>query len=44
VGTRDYTIQRFPVGHIGMYISGKVQDTLPPMIADWLKARGIQTA
>jgi polyhydroxyalkanoate synthase len=38
VGTSDYTIHCFPVGHIGMYISGKVQDTLPPMIAEWLKA------
>jgi polyhydroxyalkanoate synthase len=37
IGSADYTIHAFPVGHIGMYISSKVQDTLPPMIADWLK-------
>ena len=29
----------FPAGHIGMYVSGKVQRDLPPAIADWLKAR-----
>jgi polyhydroxyalkanoate synthase len=36
VGTEDYTARSFPVGHIGMYVSGKVQRTLPPAIADWL--------
>jgi len=35
----DYTVQSFPVGHIGMYVSGKVQRDLPPVIANWLKAR-----
>ena len=39
VGTKDYTVRSFPVGHIGMYVSGKVQRDLPPAIADWLKAR-----
>jgi polyhydroxyalkanoate synthase len=39
VGTDDYTVLSFPVGHIGMYVSGKVQSSLPPAIADWLKAR-----
>jgi polyhydroxyalkanoate synthase len=39
VGTQDYTVQSFPVGHIGMYVSGKVQRDLPPVIANWLKAR-----
>jgi polyhydroxyalkanoate synthase len=39
VGTDDYTAHSFPVGHIGMYVSGKVQSTLPPLIAEWLKAR-----
>lgn len=39
VGTQDYTVESFPVGHIGMYVSGKVQAKLPPTIADWLKAR-----
>jgi len=40
VGTKDYTALSFPVGHIGMYVSGKVQRDLPPTIAGWLKARG----
>ncbi|MCD4687216.1 MAG: class III poly(R)-hydroxyalkanoic acid synthase subunit PhaC [Anaerolineae bacterium] len=40
VGTADYTRRSFPVGHIGMYISRKVQQTLPALIAEWLKARG----
>ncbi|ARV61058.1 class III poly(R)-hydroxyalkanoic acid synthase subunit PhaC [Nostocales cyanobacterium HT-58-2] len=39
VGTQDYTVRSFPVGHIGMYVSGKVQKDLPPVIVDWLKAR-----
>jgi polyhydroxyalkanoate synthase len=39
VTTQDYTVQSFPVGHIGMYVSGKVQRDLPPAIANWLKAR-----
>jgi polyhydroxyalkanoate synthase len=38
IGTKDYTVKSFPVGHIGMYVSGKVQSQLPPTIADWLKA------
>jgi polyhydroxyalkanoate synthase subunit PhaC len=40
VGTTDYTLHSFPVGHIGMYVSGKVQRDLPPTIANWLKERG----
>ncbi|WP_407809804.1 class III poly(R)-hydroxyalkanoic acid synthase subunit PhaC [Spirulina subsalsa] len=39
VTTKDYTVQSFPVGHIGMYVSGKVQRDLPPTIVDWLKTR-----
>jgi polyhydroxyalkanoate synthase len=39
IGTADYTACSFPVGHIGMYVSGKVQRDLPPTIVDWLKAR-----
>ncbi len=39
IGTKDYTVRSFPVGHIGIYVSGKVQKDLPPLIADWLKAR-----
>ncbi|NJK50929.1 class III poly(R)-hydroxyalkanoic acid synthase subunit PhaC [Candidatus Gracilibacteria bacterium] len=39
VGTQDYTSRGFPVGHIGMYVSGKVQRDLPPVIVEWLNAR-----
>lgn len=39
VNSPDYTATSFPVGHIGMYVSGKVQRDLPPAIVDWLKAR-----
>jgi polyhydroxyalkanoate synthase len=39
IGTHDYTVRSFPVGHIGMYVSGKVQRDLPPTIAEWIKTR-----
>ena len=39
IRTNDYTARSFPVGHIGMYVSGKVQRDLPPVIANWLKER-----
>ena len=39
LGTDDYTARSFPVGHIGMYVSGRVQRTLPPAIAEWLTER-----
>lgn len=39
IGSKDYTVQSFTVGHIGIYVSGKVQKDLSPLIADWLKAR-----
>jgi polyhydroxyalkanoate synthase subunit PhaC len=39
VSTKDYTVRSFPVGHVGIYVSGKVQKTLPPVIGEWLNAR-----
>ena len=36
-GSEDYKAISFPTGHIGMYVSGKVQRDLPPAIATWLK-------
>jgi polyhydroxyalkanoate synthase len=39
VGTTDYTERAFPVGHIGMYVSGKTQRDLAPALAAWLKER-----
>lgn len=39
IGSQDYTARSFPTGHIGMYVSRKVQRDLPPTIVEWLKAR-----
>ncbi|WP_250121754.1 class III poly(R)-hydroxyalkanoic acid synthase subunit PhaC [Chroococcidiopsis sp. CCMEE 29] len=39
VTSEDYTVSSFPVGHIGMYVSSKVQRDLPSTIVDWLKVR-----
>jgi polyhydroxyalkanoate synthase len=39
VGSQDVTVRSFPVGHIGMYVSGKTQQRLPATIVDWLEAR-----
>lgn len=39
VGTDDYTARSFDVGHIGMYVSGRVQRELPSAVGDWLRDR-----
>ena len=39
VGTKDYTELAFPGGHIGIYVSGKAQKTVPPAIGKWLDER-----
>jgi polyhydroxyalkanoate synthase len=39
IGTKDYSLLSYPVGHIGIYVSGKVQRDLSPAIVNWLKAR-----
>jgi polyhydroxyalkanoate synthase len=39
VGTRDYSELDFPGGHIGIYVSGKSQKTVPPAIGEWLDQR-----
>jgi polyhydroxyalkanoate synthase len=39
VGSKDYTELSFPGGHIGIYVSGKAQKTIPPAIGEWLDAR-----
>ena len=39
VGSDDYTELSFPGGHIGIYVSGKAQKTVPPEIGKWLNAR-----
>lgn len=39
VGTDDYTELAFEGGHIGIYVSGKAQKTVPSAIAAWLNER-----
>ena len=39
VGTKDKQELSYPVGHIGMFVSGKTQATLAPRIADWINQR-----
>jgi polyhydroxyalkanoate synthase len=39
VGSTDYTELSFPGGHIGIYVSGRAQKTVPPAIGDWLDRR-----
>jgi polyhydroxyalkanoate synthase len=39
VGSKDYTMIEFPLGHIGMYISARAQHEVPAAIARWLAAR-----
>ena len=39
VGSEDYTELTFNGGHIGIYVSGKAQKTIPPAIGEWLSAR-----
>jgi polyhydroxyalkanoate synthase len=39
IGSKDKHLLSFPVGHIGMYVSGKSQKTLGPSIAQFLKER-----
>ncbi|WP_338027152.1 hypothetical protein [Trichormus azollae] len=39
IASVDYTVHSFPVGHIGMYVSSKVQKDLPLTIGNWLKMR-----
>ncbi len=39
VGTKDYTEQAFPGGHIGIYVSGRAHKEVPPSIGKWIDAR-----
>ena len=39
VGSDDYNEISFPGGHIGIYVSGKAQKTIPPEIGSWLNLR-----
>ena len=39
VGSKDMQELTYPVGHIGMFVSGKTQKTLAPKITEWINAR-----
>ncbi len=39
VGTKDKQELSYPVGHVGMFVSGKTQATLAPRIDEWIKQR-----
>jgi len=39
IGSKDYAALDLDVGHIGMYVSGRVQQELPQAIAYWLARR-----
>ncbi|MEI6205820.1 MAG: class III poly(R)-hydroxyalkanoic acid synthase subunit PhaC [Desulfuromonadales bacterium] len=39
IGSSDTQELTYPVGHIGMFVSGKTQKTLAPKIAEWINAR-----
>lgn len=39
VGTDDYSELSFPGGHIGIYVSGRAQKTVPRAIVQWLGER-----
>ena len=39
VGSKDVQELTYPVGHIGMFVSGKTQKTLAPKIAEWINER-----
>jgi polyhydroxyalkanoate synthase subunit PhaC len=39
VGSRDYSEQTFPTGHIGMYVSRSAQEHIPQRISTWLAER-----
>jgi len=39
VSSTDYTELEFPGGHIGIYVSNKAREMLPPAIAGWLAKR-----
>ncbi len=39
VSSKDYTELEFPGGHIGIYVSGKAQQMIPPAVGKWLDER-----
>ena len=39
ISSRDYKELEFPGGHIGIYVSGKAQQMIPPAVGKWLEER-----
>jgi polyhydroxyalkanoate synthase len=39
VGSKNYSELEFDSGHIGIYVSGRAQRTIPPKIAEWVRAQ-----
>lgn len=39
VGSKDVTTQSFPTGHIGMFVSGRSQREVAPLVVKWVKER-----
>lgn len=39
LGSRDYTLREFDLGHIGMYVSARAQREVPATITGWLAQR-----
>ena len=37
IGSKDYTAKGFPTGHIGMFVSGRSQREVAPMVVEWLE-------
>lgn len=39
VGSKDVTTQKFPTGHIGLFVSGRSQREVAPLVVRWTKER-----
>ena len=39
LGSKDYTELSFDSGHIGIYVSGRAQRSIPPKIIEWVRER-----
>ena len=38
IGSKDYSELEFPGGHIGIYVSSKAQEMIPPSVGQWLSS------
>lgn len=39
VASKDYTAQKFPTGHIGLFVGGRSQKEVAPTVTSWIKER-----